>query len=63
MCSSENRYEWMSTVSSAIREWKAPRSSAAVTATVAIPSSRQVRKIRAAISPRFATSSFRIDMS
>ena len=35
-----------------------PRSSGATTATVAIPSSRQARKTRSAISPRLATSSF-----
>ena len=37
-----------------------PASSGAATATVAIPSSRQVRKMRAAISPRFATRSLRM---
>ena len=40
------------------RACSAPASSGATTATVAIPSSRHVRKIRTAISPRFATSSF-----
>ena len=37
-----------------------PASSGAATATVGMPSRSQVRKIRAAISPRFATRSFRI---
>src|SRR5580765_1687466 len=60
MCSSEWRYEAISTVSPAARACSDPASSGAATATVAIPSSRQVRKIRTAISPRFATRSFRI---
>src|SRR5215213_2112251 len=38
----------------------APASSGAATATVATPSSLQVRKMRTAISPRFATRSLRI---
>ena len=59
-CSSGSRYEAISTVSSAERAWSAPASSGATTATVAIPSSRQVRKMRTAISPRFATRSLRI---
>src|SRR5438132_10600969 len=46
--------------SSAERECSAPRSSAATTATVAIPRARHARKTRSAISPRFATRSFRI---
>ena len=59
MCSSEWRYEAISTVSSASARAASPASSGAATATVAIPSSRQVRKMRTAISPRFATRSFR----
>ena len=38
-------------------------SSGATTATVAIPSPRQARKTRSAISPRFATRSLRISGS
>src|SRR3954447_15966255 len=60
MCSSEWRYEAISTVSPATRVCSAPASSGAATATVAIPSSRQVRKMRTAISPRFATRSFEV---
>src|SRR5215470_443976 len=37
--------------------WGDARSASENTATVSIPSSRQARKIRIAISPRFATSS------
>ena len=44
----------------ALRAWRAPASSGSATATVSIPSSRHVRKIRTAISPRLATSSLRI---
>src|SRR5262245_42251088 len=58
MCSSEWRYDAIGTVSPATRVCSAPASSGAATATVAIPSSRQVRKMRTAISPRFATRSF-----
>ena len=58
MCSSEWRYDAIGTVSPATRVCSAPASSGAATATVVIPSSRHVRKIRTAISPRFATSSF-----
>ena len=50
----------ISTVSSAERACSEPESSSGATATVAIPSSRQVRKTRTAISPRFATRSFRM---
>src|SRR6059058_275736 len=60
MCSSECRYPEISTVSSAERACREPRSSGATTATVPIPSARQVRKTRSAISPRFATSSLSI---
>ena len=45
------------------RAWSAPRSSGAATATVSMPSARQARKIRSAISPRLATSSRRIRRS
>ena len=48
----------MRTVSSAERACSEPASSSGATATVAIPSSRQARKTRSAISPRFATRSF-----
>src|SRR5919106_1665917 len=48
------------TVSSAERAWSEPPSSGAATATVAIPSSRQARNTRRAISPRLATSTLRI---
>src|SRR6266487_2016252 len=50
----------MSTVSSAERVCSEPLSSGATTATVATPSSRHVRKMRSAISPRLATRSLRI---
>src|SRR5207248_3079661 len=59
-CSSECRYDVISTVSSAERACSDPPSSGGATATVLIPSSRQARKTRNAISPRFATRSFRI---
>ena len=49
----------ISRVSSAERACSEPRSSGGATATVAMPSSRQVRKTRSAISPRLATSSLR----
>src|SRR5919204_3069072 len=50
----------MSALSSAGRAWSAPRSSSAATATVAILRARHARKTRRAISPRFATRTFRI---
>src|SRR5437660_2659069 len=50
----------MSTSASAEEAWSAPRSSGVATATVSTPSARQARKMRSAISPRFATSSLRI---
>src|SRR3954468_9579609 len=56
MCSSESRYERISTVSSAERACSEPVSSGATTATVPSPSSRAARNTRSAISPRFATS-------
>src|SRR6059058_4322647 len=60
MCSSECRYPATSAVSSAYRACSERRSSGAATATVPMPSAPQVRKMRSAISPRFATSSFSI---
>src|SRR5437763_6192343 len=62
MCSSECRYPATSAVSSADRACSDRRSSGAATATVPMPSAPQVRKMRSAISPRFATSSFLIFM-
>src|ERR1700730_8297547 len=56
MYSAASRYDAITIVSSAERACSEPRSSDATTATVEIPSSRQARKIRSAISPRFATS-------
>ena len=52
-----SRYVAMATVRAAARVWNAPSSSGAATATVSIPSRSHVRKMRTAISPRFATSS------
>src|SRR5579862_4955045 len=46
----------MCTASSAARTWRAPASASEYTATVRMPSRRAVRKMRQAISPRFATS-------
>ena len=63
MCSSDARYDAISTLSSAERACRADASSGGATATVAMPSSRQARKTRTAISPRFATSSLRIAMA
>src|SRR3954454_3151905 len=48
----------MQTASSAKRTWSAPASASECTATVAIPSSRQARITRMAISPRFAIRTF-----
>src|SRR5215831_9475413 len=45
--------------SSASRVWKASRSASEAIAAVGMPSSRPARSTRAAISPRFATSSLR----
>lgn len=50
----------MHTDSSAYLTWGAMRSASLKTATVAMPISREVRKIRRAISPRLATSSLLI---
>src|SRR3977135_4745261 len=58
MCSSESRYDVISTVSSAERACSEPASSGATTATVPSPSLRAARNTRSAISPRFATSTF-----
>src|SRR4051812_4565513 len=41
-----------------MRGWSAERSASVYTATAPMPSSRSVRKIRTAISPRLATSTF-----
>src|SRR5947209_17493482 len=59
MCSSEWRYDAISTASSPERACSEPLSSGATTATVPRPSSRAARNTRSAISPRFATSTFR----
>ena len=56
---SASRYDGTATTESATRAWKALSSPGPVTATVPIPSRRHVEKMRTAISPRFATSSFR----
>src|SRR5215831_2393809 len=48
----------MWTAWSASRTWRAPRSESEYTATVGMPSSRQARMTRTAISPRFAIRSF-----
>src|SRR5437868_938637 len=48
----------MQTASSAKRTWSARASTSECTATVLIPSSRQARRIRRAISPRFAMRTF-----
>src|SRR5689334_4591988 len=48
----------MHTASSAKRTWRAPASASEWTATVAMPSSRQARITRMAISPRFAIKTF-----
>ena len=44
----------MHTASSAKRTWRASASAVECTATVRMPSSRQARMIRSAISPRLA---------
>ena len=56
MCSSECRYDAISTRLVGRAGVERPASSGATTATVSMPSSRHVRKMRTAISPRFATS-------
>src|SRR4029077_7590419 len=61
-CSAGSRYEAISITWSAVRACNAPRSSGATTATDSIPSLVQVRKMRTAISPRFATMSRRTAM-
>jgi hypothetical protein len=53
----------MRTVSSAERACNEPASSSGATATVAMPSSRQARNTRSAISPRLATKSFSIGIA
>ncbi len=54
---SPGAYPGRRTAVSASRTCRAPASASEYTATVEMPSSRQVRKIRQAISPRLATSS------
>src|SRR5580704_13164479 len=52
----------MCTASSAARTWRAPASASEYTATVRMPRRRALRKMRQAISPRFATSRLLINV-